>query len=179
MSTTSTGKLALFVTLGTESVFFVTLLVAYIALRDSVTWNVPHTLSRLTIPLINTGVLFVSTIMAAVSLRSIRRDDRTALQNNLMITVFLGLFFVAGQLYEFSHAGLHISDPSFGGVFFTLMSFHALHVLGGVVFLGLDYLRAGLGDFSGTRYEAVELGVYFWYYVAAVWLVLFVALYLV
>jgi len=179
MSKTSTGKLALFITLGTESVFFVTLLVAYVALRDSVTWNVPHTLTRLTVPLINTCVLFVSTLMAAVSLNSIRKDNPKALQKNLLVTVLLGLSFVAGQIYEFSHAGLRISDPSFGGVFFTLMGFHALHVLGGVVFLCLNYLRASLGDFSGSSHEAVELGVLFWYYVAAVWLVLFVALYLV
>ncbi|PWB70835.1 MAG: hypothetical protein C3F07_15835 [Anaerolineales bacterium] len=179
MSRTSTGKLALLITLGTESVFFVTLLVAYAALRDSVSWNIPHTLTRLTIPLINTTVLFVSTLVARQSLVSIRTDGQTSLRNYLLTTVLLGLLFVAGQIYEFSHAGLHISDPSFGGVFFTLMGFHALHVLGGVVFLGLNYLRASLGDFSASRHEAVELGVWFWYYVAAVWLVLFVALYLV
>lgn len=179
MSKTSTGRIALLITLGTESVFFVTLLVAYIALRDSVTWNVPHTLSRLTIPLMNTGLLFISTVIAARSLTSIRRDNQNTLCSNLLITVFLGLLFVAGQVYEFSHSGLHISDPSFGGVFFTLMGFHAVHVLAGVVFLVLNYMRAGWGDFSVERHEAVELGVWFWYYVAAVWLVLFVALYLV
>ena len=179
MSKTSTGKLALLITLGTESVFFVTLLVAYIALRDSVTWNVPHTLSRLTIPLLNTAVLLISTVVAHRSINVIRRDEQMTLRNNLLTTLLLGLLFVVGQIYEFNHAGLNISDPSFGGVFFTLMGIHALHVLGGVVFLGLNYLRASLGDFSGNRYETVELGVWFWYYVTTVWLVLFVALYLV
>jgi cytochrome c oxidase subunit 3 len=179
MSKTSTGKLALFITLGTESVFFITLLVAYAALRDDVSWNVPHTLTRLTIPLLNTAVLLVSTLIARQSLLAIRRDNQMALKGISLLTVLLGLVFVAGQIYEFSHAGLRINDPSFGGVFFTLMGFHALHVLGGVVFLGLNYMRASLGDFSAEKHEAVELGVLFWYYVAAVWLVLFVALYLI
>jgi len=179
MSKASTGKLALFITLGTESVFFLTLLVAYVALRDSVTWNVSHTLTRLTIPLLNTTVLFASTITAHLSLNAIRNNRQASLRNILLLTVLLGLVFVAGQIYEFSHAGLHINDPSFGGVFFTLMGFHALHVLGGVVFLILNYMRASLGDFSAERHEVVELGVWFWYYVAAVWIVLFVALYLV
>ena len=93
--------------------------------------------------------------------------------------MLLGLLFVAGQIYEFSHAGLRIDDPAFGGVFFTLMGFHAIHVLAGVVFLTLNYLRAGLGDFSAERYEVVELGTLFWYYVTAVWFVLFAALYLI
>ena len=36
-----------------------------------------------------------------------------------------------------------------------------------------------LGDFTAERYEAVELGNWFWYYVTAIWAILFVALYLV
>jgi len=97
----------------------------------------------------------------------------------LLFTVILGLVFVAGQMYEFSHAGLSIDDQAFGGVFFTLLGFHAVHVLAGVVFLTLILMRAILGDFSAERYEAVELSVWFWYYVTAVWAVLFTALYLV
>jgi len=179
MDKTSTGRIALLITLGSESVFFLTLLVAYVALRDEVSWNVPHTIIRLSIPIVNTCVLFISTIMAYQAHIAIRRDNRLALRNYLLITILLGLAFVAGQIYEFSHAGLHIGDQSFGGVFFTLMGFHALHVLGGVVFLILNFLRTSLGDFNALRHEAVELGVWFWYYVAAVWLVLFAALYLV
>jgi len=179
MSKTSTGRIALFVTLGAETVFFITLLVAYAALRDEVGWNVQHTLARLTIPLINTVVLVISAIMAWASTNAIRKNNQTALRNGLLITVILGLGFVVGQIYEFSHAGLQIGDQSFGGVFFTLMGFHAVHVLAGVVFLVLNYVRANLGDFSAERYETVELGTLFWYYVTAVWFVLFGALYLI
>jgi len=179
MSKASTGRIALLITLGTESVFFITLLVAYAALRDEVGWDVQHTLSRLTIPLINTMILVTSAIMASASTNAIRQDKQTALRNGLLATVILGLIFVTGQVYEFSHAGLQIDDQSFGGVFFTLMGFHAVHVLAGVVFLILNYIRANLGDFSGERYEAIELGTLFWYYVTAVWFVLFAALYLI
>ncbi len=179
MSKTSTGRIALLVTLGTETVFFITLLVAYAALRDEVSWNVQHTLTRLTVPLINTFVLLVSAITARLSTNAIRQDKQTALRNGLLVTVILGLIFVAGQIYEFSHAGLQINDQSFGGVFFTLMGFHAVHVLAGVVFLALNYVRASLGDFSAGEHETVELGALFWYYVTVVWFVLFAALYLI
>jgi cytochrome c oxidase subunit 3 len=95
-----------------------------------------------------------------------------------MLTLLLGLVFVTIQIYEFSHAGMRINDQAFGGVFFTLMGFHGLHVLAGVVFLIINLVRTRLGDFSPNRYEAVELGTWFWYYVTAVWVVLFGALYL-
>jgi cytochrome c oxidase subunit 3 len=179
MSKVSTGKVALLVTLGTESVLFVTLLVAYAALRDQVQWYLPHTLARLSFPLINSGILLLSAMTAGWSLQAIRRDQTTRLQAGLLVTLLLGLIFIGGQIYEFNHAGLSIDDQAFGGVFFTLLGFHAVHVLAGVVFLALNWMRARLGDFSAARHEAIELGSWFWYYVTAVWAVLFVALYLI
>ena len=179
MSKLSTGQIALFVVLGAESVFFVTALVAYAALRDLVAWDVPHGFVRLLIPLFNSAVLLTSAVVAAASTRAVRRGNQAALRNGLLATLLLGLLFVVGQIYEFNHAGLHIDDPSFGGVFFTLIGFHAVHVLAGVVFLLLNLIRANLGDFTAERYEAVELGNWFWYYVTAVWGVLFIALYLI
>lgn len=175
----STGRITLFIVLAAESVFFLTALVAYAALRDQVNWNLPHTFTRLIIPLANTAVLLLSAVMARLCVRLIHQDKEGSLRNTLLITLSLGLVFVAGQIYEFSHAGLHIDDASFGGVFFTLMGFHAVHVLAGVVFLALILIRANLGDFTADHYEPVELGAWFWYYVTAVWVVLFTGLYLV
>lgn len=179
MSRTTTGRITLYLVLGIESVFFVMMLVSYAALRDQVSWSLPHTLTRLIIPLVNTVVLLISALTAWQSTRAVRTNKQIALRNGLMITLLLGLIFVIGQVYEFSHAGFRIDDQAFGGVFFTLMVFHAVHLLAGVVFLALNYVRARLGDFSSNRYEAVELGNLFWYYVTAVWLLLFVVLYLV
>jgi len=39
--------------------------------------------------------------------------------------------------------------------------------------------RANLGDFTARRHAAVQVGAWFWYFVSAVWVVLFTALYLV
>jgi heme/copper-type cytochrome/quinol oxidase subunit 3 len=178
VSRISTGRVALLVTLGTESVFFLTMLVAYAALRNEVGWSVAHTPARLAIPLVNTTILVVSAVFAWWSNKAIRDGGVSALQAGLAIALLLGLVFVAGQVYEFSHAGLQIDDQAYGGVFFALMGFHALHVLGGIVFLALNLVRARLGDFSARQHEAVDLGAAFWYYVTAVWLVLFAALYL-
>ena len=179
MSRTTTGRIALYLVLSIESVFFVIMLVAYAALRDQVSWSSSHTSTRLIIPLVNTVVLLISALTAWQSTRAVQANKQISLRNGLMITSSLGLIFVIGQVYEFSHAGLRIDDQTFGGVFFTLMGFHAVHVLAGVVFLALNFIRARWGDFSSNRYETVELGNLFWYYVTAVWLVLFVVLYLV
>ena len=175
----SKGQIALLITLVIEAVFFTTVLVAYIALRGQIAWDVPHTLARLQVPLLNTCILFASAFAVTRAEKSIRQGSESGLHRGLMVTVLLGLLFVIGQLYEFTNAGLRVNDPSIGGIFFTLLTFHAVHVLAGVVFLLLNLIRTTLGDFTQDRHEAVVLGAWFWYFVTAVWAVLFVALYLV
>jgi len=174
----NTGKVALVVILLSESVFFATLLVAYAALRDQNNWPMVHTIQRLTIPIVNTIILLLSLTPASRAITNARSGQQSALLGSMALTLLMGLLFVAGQVYEFSHQGLQIDDQIFGGVFFTLMGFHALHVIAGMVFLAINFIRARLGDFSSTRYNVIELSTWFWYYVTAVWIVLFAALYL-
>jgi cytochrome c oxidase subunit 3 len=174
----STGKTALLLVLATESAFFLTVIVAYLALRGQVAWNVAHTLDRLALPLTNTGILLVSAVVTAFYVRAALDGRRRALKNGLAIAFLLGLLFVAGQVVEFARAGLHVDDPTFGGVFFTLISFHAAHLVAGMVFVAINLARARLGDFSEESHEPVQLGAWFWYYVIGVWLVLFAVLYL-
>jgi len=175
----SSAKVALLITLGAETVFFATLLSGYAALRATVGWSVPHTFDRLSIPLVNSGILAISALSAFLSTIAIKKGNQARLKTGLIMALTLGMIFFAGQIYEFNHAGLQIDDQAFGGVFFTLLGFHAIHVLAGVIFLGINLIRANLGDFSQNRYELVDLGSLFWYYVCAVWAVIFVALYLV
>lgn len=179
MNKVSTGKVALFIILISESVFFATLLVAYAALRDQNNWPIDRSAARLIIPLINSALLLVSAVPAARSIIQIRNNKHYALITSISQTLVLGLIFVGGQVYEFTRAGFHVNDQAFGGVFFTLMTFHALHVLAGALLLTIILVRARWGDFSSHNFDLVELGVWFWYYVIIVWFVLFAALYLI
>jgi len=179
MSRPGTGKVGLFIILASESVFFATLLVAYIALRGQTNWVMDRSLGRLIIPLLNTAILIFSAIPARLIIPNIRDGKQSTALTSMITTLILGLVFVIGQVYEFSHAGFHIDDQTFGGVFFTLMGFHALHVLAGEVFLIINAIRTRLGDFSSHNYSSLELSTWFWYYIIGVWLVLFAALYLI
>jgi heme/copper-type cytochrome/quinol oxidase subunit 3 len=171
-------RIALFVTLGTETVFFLTALVAYVALRGQVEWNVSHSFNQLAIPLANTAILLISAGTAWWAANTARKGQPGEIQKPLVVTLLLGLVFIAGQVYEFNRAGLSIDDQALGGVFFTLITFHAVHVFAGMVFNGLNLMRTYQVDFSSTESGVIVLGSWFWYYVTAVWLVLFTALYM-
>jgi cytochrome c oxidase subunit 3 len=177
----TTAKIALLVTLGSETAFFGMLLAAYLYLRSDLgSWQLSQaTLARLAIPAVNTLLLIISAVTAALGQRAIHKGKASPLQSWMGVTLLLGVIFVAGQVYEFTSTGMSPSDQAFGGVFFTLMGFHALHLIAGCLVLALVLVRARLGDFTARKHVAVDIGTWFWFYVVAVWVVLFSALYLV
>jgi len=178
---TNTAKIALFVVLGSETIFFGTLLSAYFFLRATLSsWpSGGVTIFRLLVPGANTLLLLLSALTMYLGLRAIRQNRTGSLKTWLILTLAIGLIFVAGQVFEFNRSGMRISDQAFGGVFFTLMGFHAVHVIAGVVMLALLVWRAFLGDFTARRHTAIQVGAWFWYFIVAVWVVLFSSLYLV
>ncbi len=176
-----TAGIALLVVLASETIFFGTLLSAYFFLRASLaTWPLGSiTLARLLVPAANTFLLLISALTMYLGLRSIRRNKVEALKAWLILTLAIGLVFVAAQVFEFNRSGMKITDQAFGGVFFTLIGFHAVHVIAGVIMLVLLLWRAFQGDFTARRHTAIQVGAWFWYFIVAVWVVLFSALYLV
>jgi len=176
-----TARVALLVTLGSETFFFGTLLAAYLYMRaGQPDWPLTHApLARLAIPGANTLVLLASALTAYFALRSVRKGRISNLVRWLSVTLVLGLVFIGGQVFEYTSNGMQPADQAFGGVFFTLMGFHALHMVAGILVMALALLRARLGDFTSRRHVAVQIGTWFWFYVVGVWVVLFSALYLV
>mgnify|MGYP000916649847 FL=1 len=174
------AKVATIVVLGSETFFFGTLVSAYLFMRGVYPWPLDGApLSRLVIPAANTLLLLVSVLTMYLALRAARAGGKAALVTWSTVTLALGLVFVGGQVLEYTSNGMMPGDQGFGGVFLTLMGFHALHLLAGVVMLALIAMRARLGDFTPRRHTAVEVGAWFWYYVAGVWAVLFTILYLI
>ncbi len=173
-----TGMLA---ALASETIFFGTLLSAYFFMRlDQPGWPLAgFAWPRMALPLANTAVLVASALAVAFAERAIARGSLRGLGLGLLVGLALGLVFVGGQAAEFASNGMRPGDQAFGGVFFTLMGFHAVHVLAGVVVLAINWVRGRLGDFSSARHTAVTMGAWFWFYVTGVWLAMFVALYLV
>ena len=171
----------LLLVIAAESVLFGTLVMSYLFLRgggSSMHFPHPKPLDLL-IAGSNTLILLTSAALARRARQAITRDHVRSLVRNLLLALGLGAIFIAGQVFEFRHAGMQVGDLAFGGVFFALISFHAVHVLAGMTVLSLNLVRAQLGDFNRNRHTAITGGAWFWYYVTAIWIVLFTVLYLV
>lgn len=61
------------------------------------------------------------------------------------------------------------------GMVIVLAFLHALHVAGGVIWLGIVSVRAGLGRYDHERHFAVDFAAQYWHFLDIVWLVMLAA----
>ena len=169
--------------ISSEVMFFGGLFATYFSARASFAgaWGPPQgapELEILPVPLPITLILLSSSLTMHWALRAIARGDSGQLRLWLVVTLGLGLLFLAGQVYDYTTLGFGISDGVYGTVFYTLTGFHGAHVFGGVVGLSILTARAGQGQFSARNHVAVEAVSYYWHFVDVVWVALFTTLYL-
>jgi heme/copper-type cytochrome/quinol oxidase subunit 3 len=74
-------------------------------------------------------------------------------------------------------AGLLPSAGAYPSVFWGLTCFHALHVLVGLVALGVLGWRVGQGYYNPARHLPVRLWTMYWHFVGAVWLLIFASVF--
>jgi cytochrome c oxidase subunit 3 len=169
--------------ISSEVMFFGGLFATYFSARASFAgaWGPPPgapELEILPVPLPITLILLSSSLTMHWAVRAIGRGDSGRLRLWLVVTLGLGLLFLAGQVYDYTTLGFGISDGVYGTVFYTLTGFHGAHVFGGVVGLSILTARAGQGQFSARNHVAVEAVSYYWHFVDVVWVALFTTLYL-
>jgi len=127
--------------------------------------------------LINTAALLLSGIMLFRA-RGAFKSGPTSAVRPYLIAVGLGAFFVLFQGYEWLgliREGLTLTSSNHGSFFYLIVGTHALHALGGLIFLGLGYLALRASRLEDERFQAIQI---FWYFVVLLWPILYVRVYL-
>ena len=99
----------------------------------------------------------------------------------LFATTVLGVVFLGVQGAEWTRLvrhGLTLGSSMYGATFYTLVGCHGLHVLVAVSWLAVTAALAGRGIFRPGRHAALEMCGIYWYFVCALWVVLFPLVYL-
>jgi cytochrome c oxidase subunit 3 len=175
--------LAVLMFLGAEAMFFAGLIGAYLVFRISAPFWPPPFQPRLPVIVtgLNTAVLLSSAWTMRLALHAGRRDERTALVRYLGVTALLGSLFLAVQGFEWLELirfGLTVSSSVYGGLFYTLIGFHAAHVLGALVWLGIVFVWARQGRYTKTSHVGLQTCHMYWTFVVALWPVLYGLVYL-
>jgi cytochrome c oxidase subunit 3 len=175
--------LAVLMFIGAEAMFFAGLMGAYIVFRvGAAVWPPPFQ-PRLPVGVtgVNTVCLLASAVTIRLALRSARRGDGTRLVRWLGVTALLGAAFLAVQGYEWAKLiqfGLTVSSSVYGGLFYTLIGFHALHVFGALIWLMVVFALARRGHYANNRYLGVQTCAMYWTFVVALWPALYGLVYL-
>ena len=170
--------------IGSETVFFAALIAADIHLRIHADLVSAGSGLDVTFPAVNTVVLLLSGVTAHYAQVGYRRGRRGGFFGLLVLTVILGAAFLGGQAWEYSHLGFGLADSLTASGFFVLTGFHGLHVACGIAALVFLFFRAlrerrrAAGAFSPGTGGMVDAGTYYWHFVDAVWVAVFVVVYL-
>lgn len=175
-------KLGIWVFLGSEAVFFGGLISAFIVLSGrSVTGPYPKDVLSLPLVSVNTFVLIASSLAMVTALSAIQRGDVRKAIAWLGATVVLGLAFLGGQAYEFTHlyqSSLTLQQNLFGASFFTLTGTHGLHVFSGVIWIILVMIQLWRQRGMENAELKIELVGLYWHFVDLVWIIIFTVVYL-
>jgi heme/copper-type cytochrome/quinol oxidase subunit 3 len=109
------------------------------------------------------------------------RDAARAMRLWLLATIGLGSLFLVIKGFEYAAKFSHHILPStniFWSCYFALTGFHALHVLGGIVFNLIVLGWTFRPTVWHARRHRLELAGLYWHFVDIVWIFLFPLLYL-
>lgn len=174
------GMYMLLVSLG---MLFAASIVGYIAIRSMhQPWPPPGFPALPRSLWLSTVVILFSSITIQHALKAARRDDLRAIKRNMTLTLLLGMAFLGLQTFAWLQIVRQIDVPAqsmgpYLKLFFVLTGLHAAHVLGGLATLGFATRSAFAGRYGATDHAGVRYAAMYWHFLAAVWYVLFIVLY--
>jgi cytochrome c oxidase subunit III len=177
-------RLGLWLFLASEVMLFGGLISAYAFLRAGApAGEFGQSLSEVPLAGFNTLLLLASSVTITLSVLAARSHAPAHHRLFLGINILLGAAFILVKYVDYSQKwshGLYPSTSTYLAIFFTLTGVHALHVIGGLVvnsYLWLSSRRLWQTD-PDRLFSRISAAAVYWNFVDAVWLVLFVLLYL-
>jgi len=176
------GRAGILALILTESVFFSIFVVAYIFYIGK-SLSGPYPRDVLSAPIFNTICLLSSSITIVLATRALRAGSTGTFAIWWLITFALGVEFLTGTALEWHrliyHEGLTIRTNLFGTTYYSLVGLHALHVTVGLLLILLVMAFTMLGYMNERHYERTEVLSWYWHFVDAVWVVVFLTVYVV
>jgi nitric oxide reductase NorE protein len=131
---------------------------------------------------INTVLLITSSYFVVRAVAAAKADDSRGAARWLFAAMGLGTGFIVLKLNEFAHsfaAGITLSTNTFYMFYLSLTAFHFLHVVVGLLVLGIIAQKAWSGGYGAADHVGMETGAAYWHMVDMVWIVLFPLVYVI
>ena len=141
---------------------------------------------------LNTVILITSSLLAAMSVTAIQRDERRRAIRLLGGTILCAAVFLFDKYLEWSAEignGIYPNSPRlaagppgesvFYSLYYLTVGLHGLHVLIGGTFLAIVAVRVQRGTIHAGNYVLLENGALYWHLVDLIWIFIFPLYYLI
>jgi heme/copper-type cytochrome/quinol oxidase subunit 3 len=173
-----TGRLAVWWVVVSEIVIFGGLLASYIMHRlVNPQWANYAIHTNTWAGATNTFVLLTSSLSAVLAHHAAEQGDGKKAARYLWMTMGGGVTFLVIKGFEWTHEiglGYTITSNNFWSFYYTAAGLHALHVIAGVVIMGI----VSWACLKNQELHRVELIGIYWHFVDLVWIFLFPLLYI-
>jgi heme/copper-type cytochrome/quinol oxidase subunit 3 len=183
------AKMVFYLFLASLGMFFVASLITYLIIRvqafrpiaDAVPGSIltqgPDIYQPLRLPLsfwISTLILVLVSVFLQRACWSVHREKQVSFRRWLIWAMAAAFVFSAIQCFGmFDLLAQHFSQSDGSskvyGMSFTLAFIHALHVFGGMVFLGFVIRQAARDRYDHERHWAVDHCASYWHFLDVVW----------
>jgi cytochrome c oxidase subunit III len=164
------------------SMIFGATILGYFYLRSgSPTWPPPSSPPLPRGLWVSTGMILLVSITVHWALRSVRRDRQGSMRAALVATGVLASAFLVNQVRNWEAVRAVLIPPeskaqTYASIFYILTGTHALHVLGGLVVLGVVTWKAFRGKYYSAYHPGVRYSAMYWHFLDVVWLILLAVL---
>lgn len=134
---------------------------------------------------ISTAIIIVSSLTYILAKKAVAKDNQKRATTWLLITLVLGVLFIALQFYGFSQmleSGYYFTGPTSNikmSYIFLIAFVHILHVVAGLLSLLVVLFNQLKGKYSSQNLLGMELGATFWHFLDILWVYLILFMFFV
>jgi cytochrome c oxidase subunit III len=188
------SKTGMWLFLFTEMLLFGGLFIVYSVyrFRNAQAFHLAAHELNVAIGTINTIILLISSTTIAMSITAIQKKNKKFALLLLGITILLGLAFLVNKYFEWGeHLKEHIypgsavlalrgqGDVLFYGLYFFMTGLHALHIIIGLIFIGIITSMIYRDKITYNNFVLHENSGLYWHLVDLIWIFLFPLFYLI
>ena len=176
-------RIGMWVGLASVTMMFTSLSSAYIVRASSASDWIALPMPRVLI--VSTILILASSVTLEMARRKLKASLTRAYTKWVIITVVLGVAFLASQLFAWQQLkawGLYLSSNPHSSFFYLLTGAHAVHLAGGLLGLVFLWLRSRWITTDAAilkkRQASADAVSIYWHFMDALWIYLFLLLFL-
>ncbi|HEX4066912.1 MAG TPA: cytochrome c oxidase subunit 3 [Acidobacteriaceae bacterium] len=166
------GTWGIAVTIATEATLFVCLFASYFYLETNKNRWLVDKPPKLLLAFVMLAVLMSSSFVLHWGERQVKKQRYGRARLSLVITILMGMVFLTIQAFEYMDHWKELTpySDSYGSIFYTITTFHAAHVIVGLLMLLYTLVLPRYSPALRSPYRPYHVAALYWHFVDIVWL---------